>query len=274
MKEKDESLLLKRSYRAVIREVVEVRIATGQNLSFSKLAEAARIQRTYLSQVMNFKHHLSNDQLYAICRVLGLDSEFNRHLQLLSEWERCKVEERRAYLQSLLNRREAAIKGVLAERRAESLLPDALDDYFCDPLGEVVLQFLSMERFRKNPRLIQERLGASSKRWGEILVSLRDSGFIAIVEDGIRVLKAPLHPKEDSAAEKLRNVQGRLKVAQQKLKQRNIDEFLYNWTFLSNPERKRRMKIAFLHLLQDIYKESLEVPHEDVYQLSIDLLSP
>lgn len=259
-------------YRQLLKVLVEEKNLTGEAMSFSKLASLAKIQRSYLSQVVNLKHHLSNDQLYAICEVLQLSKDVRQHLMLLSEWERCKLDPRKMDLERKLAAIEEKDQGkIFSEAEFKQ---DALDDYFCDPLGEVALKFLSIESFRKNPAMIQQRLGLSSSRWQEILRTLEESGFIICQNQAIRVLKSAVFPAEESAAEKIRNIQGRLKVVHQKLKQRNIDEFLYNWWFIANPNRKRQLKIEYLQLLQSIYQDSLRVPHKDVYQLSIDLLSP
>lgn len=270
----DIDIFQERSYRRIIKMIVERMAKDIEGMNFSKLAQQTRIQRTFMSQVMNLKHHFSNDQLYAVCRALRLESETRQYIMLLSEWERCKLEARKKDLEGRLSYLEGHLLQRAPSDRTGSGHTDALDDYFCDPLGEVVLKFLSMEKFRKNPELIKERLGANSQRWQSILDALEGSGFISIDDQGIQVLRSPAYPKEQSAAEKIRNIQGRLKVANQKLKQRNIDEFIYNWWFVSNPQSKKQLKIEYLRLIEDIYRRSLQTAHENVYQLTIDLLKP
>ncbi|MDQ3235581.1 MAG: DUF4423 domain-containing protein [Pseudobdellovibrionaceae bacterium] len=255
-------------YRRWIKAEVEKRVQAGEDISFSKLASHTRIQRTYLSQVINHKHHLNNDQLYAISMALHLLPEQRQYLQLMSEWERCKLEPRKQQLAERLHSLEAAHP---LAYDASGLPPDPLDDYFCDPLAEIVLKFLSI---KKTPPVIRECLGLSLARCDEILQTLEKSGLIERNGDGIRVIRSSVFPPENSPAERIRNIQGRLKVSHNKLKQRHIDEFMYNWWFISHPERKKELKIKYLHLLQDIYRESLTVPHEHVYQLTIDLITP
>ena len=263
----------KRDYRRTLKEIVETRRGAGGDISFSKLATACRIQRTFLSQVMNHKHHLSNDQLYAVCRELNLGRDESRHLQLISEWERCKNKQRKAFLERKLRVLEGDAMPD-SGRRISGANAGALDDYFCDPLAESVLKFMTIKRFRDDPELIKTRLGLRPERWQEIVRSLEDGGMIRYQKGRIEVLKQEVHPAEESAAEKLRNIQGRIRVSEQKLKQRDIDEFMYNWWFISNPEGKKRLKIELLHLLQNIHGRSRHTPHTDVYQLSLDLLTP
>jgi len=270
----DSTLLLCRNYRQIIRNHVESRIEGGESISFAKLATATKIQRTFLSQVVNQKNHLNNDQLFSLCQTLGLDRDLTAHLLLLSEWERCKLAERKQNLEKKLLKLEGRVEVTNNLNRISGIKPEALDDYFCDPLGEVVLKFLTIDNYRRQPQLIRERLGLSLKRWEEILANLIESQFVTMNQQEIVVLRDALFPDKQSATEKIRNIQGRLKVAEQKLKQRNIDEFLYNWWFLGNPRSKKEIKIKYLNLLAKIYQDSLATRKEEVYQLSLDLLSP
>ena len=266
-------LLLTRNYRQIIKTLVEGKIEAGEDINFAKLATEAKIQRTFLSQVVNEKNHLNNDQLFLLCKALKLDQDRIDHLLTLSEWQRCKVEMRKKNLEKkllVLEKKAIPDEGV---KRISGIKPEALDDYFCDPLGEVVLKFLTIDRFRKNPQLLRDRLGLSLKRWEEIMGSLVESQMATVKEGEIILLRDAIYPHLQSPAEKIRNIQGRLKVAEKKLRQRNIDEFMYNWWFLGNPRSKKEIKIHYLHLLERIYQESLSTAHEDVYQISLDLLS-
>ena len=60
----DTKLLLTRNYRQAIKTIVEDKIEGGENISFAKLAAATKIQRTFLSQVVNEKNHLNNDHIF------------------------------------------------------------------------------------------------------------------------------------------------------------------------------------------------------------------
>lgn len=263
-------VVAQRCYRTILKGVLDQRARTGEDLSLTKIAQMTKIQRTYLSQVINRKTHLNSDQLYAVCRVLNLSAEARDQLLLLNEWERSKLEARKL----LLERKLAAYEQKNRSSATEPPGNDAFDDYFCDPLGEIVFRFLTMPVYRQAPERLQARLGISESRLREILVSMENCGFIRQDKLGIQVIKTASFPQETSPGGKIRNIQGRLKVAHQKLKQRQIDEFMYNWWFIANPARKKQLKIEYLRLLQDIYAASLHTHHEDVYQLSLDLYTP
>lgn len=267
-----EVLFKQKNYREIIRELVEARSAKKDGISFTKLANVCRIQRSYLSQVMNLKHHLSNDQLYAICEALELPQSQCQYLILLSEFERCKNPERKAYLQQKIQKAHDsdAAQGVDSMSEAQR---DALDDYFCDPMAEVVLNFFRLETYARNPTKVREILGMTTQRWQDVMKTLRDCQFI--VESGGRILtpKGFPVPEENSPADRIRHIMARMRVAQQKLRQRNIDDFLYNSWYTTNREAKKQLKISQLHLLRRIYEESKNTRQEKIYQLTLDVLT-
>ncbi len=266
--------LLSRNYRTTIKAMVEAKIAGGEDYSFAKLATGTRIQRTFLSQVTNLKQHLSNDQLFAIAKALKINAEVYDHLVLLSEWERCKFPARKAHLELKLKSLEKHLEGPMPSGGIAGIQPDAWDDYFCDPMAEAVFRFLSIARYRNEPGLIRDRLGLSSKRWQEICKTLLACELIEDRQGLYFPIKPGFYAQEQSPEEKIRHILARLKVTEQKLKQRNIDDFLYNWWIMCSPQNKKQLKIEYLNLIERIYRESLLVPAEDVYQLSVDLLTP
>lgn len=62
--------------------------------ALSKVAEAARIQRSHLSNVLAGRSSLSSDQLFLIGRWLQLPDSAMEYLSLLLERDRCQVAER------------------------------------------------------------------------------------------------------------------------------------------------------------------------------------
>jgi transcriptional regulator with XRE-family HTH domain len=260
-----------RNYRAIIREIVEARAAQKDGMSFTKLASVCRMQRSYLSQVMNLRNHFSNDQLYAVCEALGLPKSRRDFLMLLSEYERCKNPERRAFLQQKIQSLEAAdsqTSSGLSEAER-----DALDDYFCDPMAEVVLNFFRLEHYARNPQEVREVLGITARRWQEVMKTLRDCQFIVEGSDRILTPKGFPVPEAGSPADRIRHIMARMRVTQQKLKQRYIDDFLYNLWYTTSHDAKKQIKINQLHLFKRIYEEARTTRQEKIYQLTLDVLS-
>lgn len=259
------------SYRSIIREIVEARAAKKDGMSFTKLANVCRIQRSYLSQVINLKNHFSNDQLYSICEALELPKSQRDYLLLLSEYERCRNTERKNFLQQkILKLKQAESKSTSGMSEA---LRDALDDYFCDPWAEIILNFFRIEHYAKNPDEVREVLGITRRRWDIVMKTLRDCQFVVDGADRILTPQGFPVPEENSPADRIRHIMARMRVAQQKLKQRYIDDFLYNLWYTTTRDAKKQIKINQLHLLQRIHEEARHTKQEKIYQLTLDVLS-
>ncbi len=266
-----ETAIPSENYRSIIREIVEARSAKKDGMSFTKLANVCRIQRSYLSQVINLKNHFSNDQLYSICEALELPKTQREYLMLLSEYERCKNPERKDYLQQKIKKlQEAAARNPSAMSEA---LRDALDDYFCDPWAEIILNFFRIEHYARHPEEVREVLGITRRRWEVVMKTLRDCQFIVDGPDRLLTPQGFPVPEENSPADRIRHIMARMRVAQQKLKQRYIDDFLYNLWYATSRDSKKQLKINQLHLLKRIYEESRHVKQEKIYQLTLDVLS-
>lgn len=266
-----ETIVPQENYRTVIREIVEARSAKKDGMSFTKLANVCRIQRSYLSQVINLKNHFSNDQLYAICEALDLPKSQRDYLMLLSEYERCKNPERKDYLCHKIKKvQESVAKNTSVMSEA---LRDALDDYFCDPWAEIVLNFFRIDHYARHPEEVREILGITRRRWDVVMKTLRDSQFIVDGPDRILTPQGFPVPEENSPADRIRHIMARMRVAQQKLKQRYIDDFLYNLWYTTNRDSKKKLKIDQLHLLKRIVEESRHTRQEKIYQLTLDVLS-
>lgn len=249
-------------YRSQLKEYM------AKSYSVAKLAEETRIQRTFLSQVFQLKKHLSSDQIYLVAEALDLSPATEQRLQELADWEKCEHPERKMAL-------EKKLKGQMDEsNRVKGVQPEAWDDFITDPHAEVIYNYLQIESFNKDPKSIRDRLSINENRWEEALSTLKSCDLV--YELGSRIIpKHRPYAVEDGTPEaSLRHVNARLRVSEQKLKQRNIDDFLYNWWIIGNDEAKKELKIAYLNLIARIYEESKTVQAEDVYQLSIDLFSP
>lgn len=259
------------NYRSIIREIVEARAAKKDGMSFTKLANVCRIQRSYLSQVINLKNHFSNDQLYSICEALELPKPQRDYLLLLSEYERCRNTERKDYLLQKIHKLKQ-VESKSASGMSEALRA-ALDDYFCDPWAEIILNFFRIEHYAKNSHEVREVLGITRRRWEIVMKTLRDCQFVVDGPDRILTPQGFPVPEENSPADRIRHIMARMRVAQQKLKQRYIDDFLYNLWYTTTRDSKKKLKINQLHLLQRIHEEARHAKQEKIYQLTLDVLS-
>lgn len=98
-------------YKKLISDLVDSRKKSDSKYSYAKLAEAIRVQKTYISQVVRGGAQLNSDQAYLAARFFDLSEEETEYLRLLVEWDRTQVQERK---KSLL----AKIHAIQARQRA------------------------------------------------------------------------------------------------------------------------------------------------------------
>ncbi len=255
------------AYRTLLQERVED-LRRSREISISKVADQVRISRTYLSQVLNSKKHLHEDQLYKVCQALFLTNDEIDYVHLLREIEISKIPKRRHALKE-------QCKKIVNQNRLYQDLPISLTDrYFSDPDIPVVHALLQISRFSENQESARNVLGIPQGRWGYIIETLKSVKAIQITKNGIKCLSSPYIPPPQSAAEQCLHLSGRTRVVSEKLQQTNIDDFMYNWWFVCDKVNIAKTKVEVLKLIQAIHEESKAVKKTGVYQLNIDLFCP
>ena len=254
----------KTNYRKSIKKILE-ELPPSEKLSLTKLSEKTRIPRLYLSQALQEKKHFSSDQIYSICEVLQLPSKISKLLILIKDFETTKVRNRKKQLKDKIN--SVTIKSAIT---TETEIPK-IDTYFSIPEVFIAHCFLQIETFRKNPEALRLKMGLGLHRWKYILEILESTMCIKI--DGeITLISKPYIPPYGSPFAKSFHIAGRTRVANGKLQQTNIDDFMYNWWFVADEKQILAIKKEFLQLASEIYEGSKEVEHDKIYQLNFDFL--
>ncbi len=262
------------TYKAALKQALAERQQKNGSASLAGLADAARIQRSYLSKVFNQGGQLSADQLYLACRYLRLSSTQTRYVELLSELERTTLEERKELILKAISKirskalaTENYISVANEEERAQKL---AL--FHLSPNAQLVHMFLSIERYIRSPDLIREELGLSKKELNKIVDLLTDLNLIQFL-DGAWVAPTPsMHLKSDSDYYPPYRVLMRQK-ALVKLQQ-SVDEDNYSFSVIlsSDPATRIGIQQAFLTFLSKIQPLVKKSNSEQVYQMNFDLL--
>lgn len=160
------------------------------------LADAARIQYTYVSKVLNTAHvHFNEDTLFAMCRHLGLGSEETDFALLLRARDAAASKELRADLERKIidarERHKVAAKlrsGALEEIKKEM-------SYLLDPYCILVHVALYVERYKKDLAALAADFGLSTERLRAVLSKLAEAKFIELDARGnvTRLLEERLH---------------------------------------------------------------------------------
>lgn len=260
-------------YRKCIRWSLERLKSKGERLTFSQLAEAARVQPPYFSKVLSGTADLNEDQLHLVGRRLRLSEEELRFLQLLLQAARARLRERKEALleeaEKIRNAKNSPAEQRLAERLPETR--EALAKYYLNPLPQIVHMSLTIPKWRKNPDSLRDRLGLAQDRWREILETLEQLKIIELTNGQIHLLKEHLHlPKTSPLCEPQQSI---LKIAGIERMRSQPPNRLFSFaaTFSANEKAKDEIASSFAEFLRTVDSIVRAAPSEEVYQIHFDL---
>ncbi len=263
-------------YRSVLRSAVAERKGFDPDFGFHKLADAARVQKPYLSKVIGGNANLNSDQLYAICRSLKFGEEQHEYMQLLLELERSGLEERRKELRTKIDRIADSKRDSSAHLAAKAVQPDQtnsalLADYYLDPMVQIVHVALSVERYSLNPVLLCKEFHLDGPQIHSIISSLERMGLVVRENNRLIPRETSLHlPKSSPIFRAWRN---QLKLlSTQKLNQlTEKDGYSFSVVFSASENTRKEIHSKFLEFLKSIESLVGEAKSKNVYQMSFDL---
>ncbi len=263
-------------YRAVLRLAVTERKGFDSDFGFHKLADAARVQKPYLSKVIGGNANLNSDQLYAICRILKFGEEEHEYMQLLLELERSGLDDRRKELRAKIDRIAESKRDSAAYLSAKAVQPDQtnsalLADYYLDPIVQIVHVALSIERYSLNPMLLCKEFHIDGPHIHSIISSLERMGLVVRENSRFVPLETSLHlPKSSPIFRAWRN---QLKLlSTQRLNQLNDKEgYSFSVVFSASETTRKEIHARFLEFLKSCESLVGEAKSKNVYQMSFDL---
>jgi len=262
-------------YKKFIKDWVETQKNLGISITFQDLAREMRIQKTYLSRVLNSDAHLNADQIFHLCESFNLSQQEERYAQLLLGYQRCQISERKTKLyaeiikiQNFHLKTDHRLKKTAIMNSTQS---EQEEDYFLNSWNQVVHIGLLIPRFRKKPEVLRESLGLSPKHFQEILSLLERIQVIESTKKEIKVLRDSIHlPRKSkhfwswynqistSSRERFRN-------------KANEDDLNFSVTFTANKETATYLKQKFLEFLEEAQEKVLDSPSRELYQMNFDL---
>jgi predicted transcriptional regulator len=96
-----------KDYREAIQHLFNSKSETNPSLTYTKLAQAMKVQNSYLSKAFALEGHLSSDQIFLALRFLKCRPIEFDFIEALAEHCRSSVEERKADLMSRLDKMRA-----------------------------------------------------------------------------------------------------------------------------------------------------------------------
>lgn len=270
------NLFAQTDYRTILKAMVAERKGYEPDFGFHKLADAARVQKPYLSKVIGGNANLNSDQLFAICRILKLGADEMEYMQLLLELERSGLEERRKELRVKIDSIAEAKRDSTAYLAAKAVLADTssvalLTDYYLDPLVQIIHVALSVERFSLNPLLLGKEFHLDGPQIHAIILSLERMGLVIRENGRLLPRETNLHlPKNSPVFRAWRNQLKLLSV--QRLNQLpEAKAYSFSVVFSASENTRKEIHSRFLEFLKSCESLVGEAKSKNVYQMSFDL---
>lgn len=263
------------SYKAALQYYLDQKIKDGRKINLSKLAAHCRIQRTYLSKVLNHDVNLNSDQLHLACQYLGMnDTEINYTFSLF-EAERTVLLDRKEHFQNQAQKIRAKMIStehhLLAKSAQESNASELA--FYMDPIAQIILLMMTIPNFAKDETLIAKSLKLTRDQLNTKIDLLLKANYLIKKGNTWKVLKEHVHLPRSSDLFSTYAVMQRLALVE-KIKQ-GLNQNDYSFSVLFSADKKTRIQVqeklfSFLKEVEIIVREA---PAKDVYQLNLDFVS-
>ncbi len=264
-------------YRVIISTIMDERKKINTSITYQSLADSIRIQKSYLSRVMNGRADFSTDQLFMVCKHLDLTKEDTDYILLLLEYERSLYPERREELleeiEKIRDEKRDSKHGLkrVEEMKALEFDSSIFSDYYTNSDYALVHMMLAVERMRTNLHEIREALNLTENRFSEILNKLEKMELIENQDGEIVVIKKRLHLPKGSKLEVPHMLLMKQKSSQHLLGLEKTERTSFIATFTSNRKSFKKIQDRFNEFLKDVQTLSSEGKATGCYQFNFDL---
>ncbi len=260
-------------YRPWLKEAALVWKKSKTGRTLNALAVKAEIHPPFFSNLIKEKVHLNTDQLFNICKALGVTSEEASYAEMLLDWERSTLEERKQILKQNIDqiRKDKLSSESHLKMEKIQLTTENQASLFLKPELYIIYFFLSIPRFADDLSLVAESLQMEAERVESAVKELIGLGFIELV--GTKLVKTKKHfhlPKESPLCEP-HQVLLKYRALQHQQASATDKQYSFMVTFTADPEVRAKIHREFLSFLSRIETWVKEAPSEEVYQMNFDL---
>ncbi len=262
-------------YRELIREaLLEKKARFGRTFTFEKLAQACRIQRTYLSAVLSGKGHLNTDQVFLAAKFLDFSAESTHYTMLLLEFDRSVVPARKKLLKIQLDslRTPALQAGSKVKAKPLPSPTSAQADFYLDMEAQLVHMFLTIKRYLDDVEKIRLILGLDRIVFERILKKLEQADLINIHQTKVRVLNDAFHLPSHSSLFPTYRQNMRLRALDQMTKRGESHHYSFSVLYSAREETRQKIQARFLDFISWAQELTQKDEPTDVYQINFDLV--
>lgn len=252
------------------RQLIKDRIQFEGRGAHGRIAEAARCQSSYLSQVLSGSSQLTTEQAYAIAASWGLDDDGVEYVTGLVQLDRSATKEYRLHWQKKLAS-IASRKEQLSERisSARKLTGEEQAKYYATWFYPAIHTLASIPQFRHIGSL-STRLNLPRETIARAANELAAMGLVSIEGDMVTTIEHNIHSRSSGLMVSHHNVWRN--IANQRLQDRPQGSN-YHYTALYGLSQKDVTKLK--DLIADFIRETREIVapslEETAVCLAVDL---
>ena len=261
-------------YKAYLEKCVTELRGGPSRLTFAALAKQAKINRSYLSQVIKGDAHLSSDQLELITSALGLAEDDRDYLLLLLDIERTQIKERRARLESKAHelRREKLKSQSFLKTNDVAAASSAEAAYYQDPYCSLTHMFLTIPTYATAPQLLAEKMGISEAHLARVLQILCSAGVIEKKGDVYEIQNQLRHLEATNPLAQVHRTLMRLKGLDVLARQSSDRDYFLSTSFSANERVRESIRRRFLDFLKSVSEDVERTKDvEEVFHINFDL---
>jgi hypothetical protein len=260
-------------YRKIFRLIIRKNKKLGEKITLTDIANEMRVQRPYLSKVLNYSADLNSDQMFLACRFLKFSGEESHYMGLLLEHSRSSSQERKELLWKQIT--EIQNKNLEIKKHLKAPAVTTQDDryslYYLDPMVQIVHLFLTIPRYLAHPERIEEDLKISKKRFTSILKILDELKIIDVQGDSLKVLVQQMHLPKGSPPFGPAQILFRLKSLD-RIAEVGDAGYGFSVSFSADEKTRKATQQNFLEFLKKTEALVGQANPEHVYQINFDLL--
>lgn len=260
-------------FREYVRQTLARRQAVDPTFTSTKVAKKMRIQRSYLSNVLNGRGSLTQDQAYLFSRAVGLSASEEHYLSLLLELDRSVVEERKREIIELLKAINLPkdSSGNRMKSAGVNVSEEAVAKYYSDPHYPICHMYLCIDEYANDPWSLAAKVGLSRDKLSEIFEVLEQCRVIERGTMGIKMLQDNVFLAREKPFAKTHALLFRLKAVDAFNHGKDPEGYFFTASFAATEALRLKLKEAWLRMLQEISGEIVDCEATDVYHLNLDL---
>lgn len=243
-------------------------------INYKQIAQNTGIHTSYFSRVMVEKADFSPSQLYLIAQSLKLTDWETDFILLLGEYSQTSHHSHQAFIWQKIQQVKKEKQKIIHQIQPKKKLgPQEIDSYYQDLLTAEVHMYLTIKKYRDQPKLVAKKLGISPLKLQEEIAKLAALHLITAEKGVIHILQGRVHLDESHPVSSRNHINHRLQSIQKLLKDTlQPSDYHLSAVFSTDEESKIKIKNMFKEFVVKAQAATHKKSHNlQVFHLNFDL---